>query len=477
MEGIPVARPSFKIDPVRLRSLREESKLTQLEVAKQADHIFRKSRKIQKPVDEMHVLRHYQRIEEKGKTSKVMADALAKVLGSTVEILQGGDVPEDSADFVSRIEQQIREQKESGNNLALEKALDQHIKTYDSPIDEDDCIRDFAMDIGTQIEVAQIGQNSNEITRLAKLTGWSETQLRQPGGVHGHWLLLTSVHGSRETELVLGVTAVIHRIQETFEKWAKWNESDVRITLNRSLPWFHVDITHPLITHRRCKFSFVRCQPEVSGLKWVNPHWRDTFWLEEPLTEWAFSKTNLFTDFDGKSRPDDVRQLRFRVQERDSKGVFQRVAYSKGYLDELSEEIFQNFKADGNSHALVINWLAGGLARSLAPHLTAYPPECWTIRAGTCHIAILLDIPYRLVRENPELIYCNGIKYSIDLVEENSPGIYRDAPWRDSSVAEVCSQLEKYVFEKYDESEAEDTLQFNQLPNDGAQFEPLKEVK
>lgn len=455
-----MTRPTFKIDPKRLLDMRKELDLTQREVAKRVHEILGKSAQ----TADTTLVTTYQRIERTGNTSKARAAALAEVLKTTVEILQGGDVPEDSADFVTRIEQQLREQKESGNNPALERALGQHIKTYESPIDEDDCIRGFATAIGVQIEVAQIGQNSSEITRLAALTGWSEAQLRQPGGVHGHWLLLTTVHGSRETEIVLGVNAVMYRIQETFEKWMKWHESDVRITLSRSIPWFHVDITRPRITNRSCKFSFVRCQPEVSGLKWVNPTWLDQFWLEEPLAGWAFSKVNLFTDFDEKNRPDDVRQLRFRVRETDAKGIFQRVAYSKGRLEELPEEVFQNFKAEGNSHFIVTNWLASGLERSLAPLLTAYPRECWTIRAGTCHIAILLELPYRLWRTNNDPINCNGIRYGLDLVEETSPGVYRSAPWRDSSVSDVTSLLEKRVFEHHDDIDGEEALQFLSLP-------------
>jgi hypothetical protein len=212
------------------------------------------------------------------------------------------------------------------------------------------------------------------------------------------------------------------------------------------------------------KFSFVRCKPEVSGLKWVNPTWRDQFWLEEPLQNWAFNNANFFTGFDGKNRPDDVRRLRFRVRERVAKGEFQRVAYSKGDLEELPEQVFQNFKAEGISHSLVISWLANGLARSLLTLLTSYPPECWSFRAGTCHIAILLDIPFRLSRANNELIYGNGSKYSIDLVEETSSGVYQAAPWRDDSVAKVGSLLEKRMLEKLDGIAHEDALQFLSLP-------------
>ena len=187
--GQTLARPTFKIDQNRLRSLREESQLTQLTVAKQAHGILKKSAQ----TADATILSSYQRIERTGKTSKATAAALVKVFETTLEILQGAEIPEDSADFVSRIERQLREQKALGSNLALRDALTQHLKTYDRPIEEDDCMREFAQDIGMQIEIAQIGQNSSEMVRLAELTGWSETQLQKPGGVHGHWLLLTSM--------------------------------------------------------------------------------------------------------------------------------------------------------------------------------------------------------------------------------------------------------------------------------------------
>lgn len=464
-----MARPSFKIDPVRLRSMREELNLTQLNVAKQAHSFLGKSAE----TADQTILSSYGRIERNGKTSKGMAAALATIFGTTVEMLQGKDVLEVSTDFVGRIEQQLRAQKKLGNNHVLLRALKQHVETYAEPIDEDDYLREFATDIGVQIEVAQIGQNLSEIMRLAELTGWTGLQLQQPGSVHGHWVLLSTVSGSRESEIVLGVDSVLFRIRDTFEKWMKWPESDVRITLSRSLPWFHVEVADPRIPARRVKFSFVRCRPEADGLKWVNPTWRDQFWLEEPMRTWAFSKTNLLTDIDGKNKPDDLRRLRLRVQERDTNGIFQRVAYSKGDLECLPDSVFQAYKKSGNSHSIVMNWLAIGLARSLAPHLTTYPPECWKIRAGTGHIAILLDIPIRLLRTNNELINCLGIKYSIDLVEEISLGVYQVAPWRDSSVADVSSLLNKHVFEKHDDIEHKEILQFNaQSIDDGSQFDP-----
>lgn len=458
-----MARPTFKIDPNRLRSLRKESSLTQLQVAKKAHAILGKSTQ----TTDSTILSSYQRIERTGDTSNAMATALAQVFETTVEILQGG-APEDSVSVVNRIEQQLREQKKLGGNLAFQGALAQHIKTYSGPIEEDDCMRDFAEDIGVEIDIAQIGQNSSEIARLAELTGWSETQLQQSGRVHGHWLLMTTEHGSLETEIILGIHPMLYQIRETFEKRMKWQESDIRITLRRSLPWYHVEIAHPRIPAWRYKFSFVRCRPEVSGLKWVNPTWRDQFQLEQPLEEWAFSKANFCTDFDGKNRLDDVRQLRFRVLERDANGIGQRVAYSKGDLEDLPEQVFQNFMVSGSSHSLVINWLAGGLARSLAPLLITYPSDCWRIYSCECRIDILLDIPFRLLRTNKGLIDLsgafNGCKYRIDLVEETSPGVYQSAPWRHDSVVDVSGLLEKHVFKKFDDIDHQDALQFLSLP-------------
>lgn len=440
--------------------MRDESLLTQLKVAKLVQVALGKGNQT---ADDT-ILSSYQRIERTGKTSKKMAAALAEVFATTVGILQGGDVPEDATDFVDRIEQQLGEQKKSGKNLALIHALAQRAQTSDKTADEDDGIREFATDLAAQIEVAQIGQDSEEIARLADLTGWSEVQLRKPGGVHGHWILLTTVHGSRDTEIVLGVHDIRYRIAETSKKWMAFSESDVRISLRRSLPWFRVDMVHPRIPAVSCRFSFARCRPEVGGLKWVNPNWRDEFWLEEPLKEWAFSNANFVTALDGSTVPSDVRRLRLRVLERNAKGGLNRVAYSKGHLDDLPEQVFKNFKAEGHGHSIVINWLVRSFAQTLTPHLAAYPREYWTIRAGTCHIAILLDLPIRLLMANRELIGSDGIKFRLDLVEETSPGVYLSAPWRDSSIAEVCSLLEKRVFQTPDDDDQVETLQFLNLP-------------
>ena len=461
-EDIPLTRPSFKLDTSRLRSFREESFLTQRKVAQQANTILEKFNQIankNKFKSDEDLLdsyeRSYQRIEQTGNTSKKMATALAQVFKTTVKILQGGaPEAEGYSSVVAQVEQQLREQKKLGSNLALQRALTQY-----------DCMHEFAEDISVAIEMAQIGQNSSEIARLTELTGWSEAQLQQLGSVNGHWLLITTLRGSPENKIVLGIEAVLSEIQETFKEWITGQCSDVRITMHRSIPWYHVDIDDPLIPKWDLKFSFVRFKPEASGLKFVKPTWLDQFCLEEDLKKWAFSKANFLTDFEGNKTPNDVRRLMFRVRERDVSGVYQRIAYSKGYLEELPEERFQIFKADGHSHSCVINYLNSDcLLQSLAPYLTICPLEYWSIRADDRHIAISLCIPYRWLLANKNHVCCNGIQYIIDLVEETSPSIYHTVPWRDSSVANVCSLLEKRMLEKFDDIEHQDLLQFLSLP-------------
>ena len=73
--GQTLARPTFKIDQNRLRSLREESQLTQLTVAKQVHGILKKSAQ----TADATILSSYQRIERTGKTSKATAAALVGI--------------------------------------------------------------------------------------------------------------------------------------------------------------------------------------------------------------------------------------------------------------------------------------------------------------------------------------------------------------------------------------------------------------
>jgi len=77
-----MARPSFAVDPIRLRALREENGLTQAALA------ARVAQQMSKPETDS-LVRHCQRGEETGQTSLSYATALATVLSVSVPLLQG----------------------------------------------------------------------------------------------------------------------------------------------------------------------------------------------------------------------------------------------------------------------------------------------------------------------------------------------------------------------------------------------------
>lgn len=464
-----MARPSFKIDPTRLRSLREESNLTQLQVAKKVHCLLKKK----DDTDEQVILNVYQRIEHTGKTSKKTAHAIAQAFNVSVEMLQGNATPEEPEAIISKIKRQLLEQRDSANNHTLLEALKKHFAEYEPQLDEEYMFREFAEDIAKQIEAIQIGHDADEIARLMAITGWSERQLKELGAIDGYWLLLERSRVAHETVLARGMSEVMYKIQDSFAKNHLYlHRGDISITFVRSLPWIHIEITHPTQSLLNCKFSFVRCKPNANGFKWVNPTWRDMYWLDN-LKDWAFRHATFLTDFDGNHYPRDVCNLRFEIQEINRTNRTRRIAHSKGRLEELPEEVFKRFKAEGDSHHLVIGWLTSGFAESLAPYLSKFPSEYWEIRKGDGQISIHLEIPYRLMRTYKEQTY--DIRYIIKLVEEVSVGKYRSVPWPDSSVEEVSSKLKERAF-KTDDDPAE-VLRFIDLPQDDSDIDPSAEAK
>ena len=426
-------RPRFQIDPGRLRDLRQDAGLTQEEVAR------RTYRRLGKPASTTAktMVSHYQRLEKTGRTSKAMADALAIVLNTSIPELQGQS-PDEVPDSVDRIEHQLRDQLATKTNVALQAALKR------DP-DSEDPVRSLAVDIAGWVEAAQIAQQPAELARLAELTGWTEEELLRPVSLHGHWLLHSSVHGGRSAEIVMGAGEVLRRIQDGVDKWARYHESDTTITLREELPWMHVDITHARIPAIRCTFSFVRCRRKPTGLEWINPTWRDRFWLDEPLMSWAFGRANFVASSDGKERPGDVQRLRFLIEEYDTPDSVRPLTLVKGDLDELPPKVLQNFQADGSSHFIVTNWLAAGLWPALLPHLDAWPLKCWKVRAGA-YIELHLDVPLALMRTRGEYPRLGG-KYRIRLVEEAGQEEYEPAPWRQDSVATIGEALQQRLDE------------------------------
>lgn len=109
-----MGRTSFVIDPVRLKGLRVSAGLTQQKLMSTAYEILGRSPEATSKT----LIGHYQRIEKNGHTSKALADALAKVLDTTVEVLQGKDTPE-SYHYMEKLVKQLQEQLNYGNNQVL----------------------------------------------------------------------------------------------------------------------------------------------------------------------------------------------------------------------------------------------------------------------------------------------------------------------------------------------------------------------
>lgn len=380
-------RPSFHIDPYRLLGLRKEAGLTQAEVAKKVYRLLRKPG--------ASATKHYQKIEKSGKTSRATAQALASVLDTPLGVLLGQD-PNDAASGIDRLEEQLRQQRAAGNT-----ALNAALARWTDPGDTN-AARSLAIQLLGRIEAAQIGQHPEELDALAGLTGWSREQLMQSASIEGHWLVVSDQYGVRRTEIVLGAHVLRDRIEQYAADFSTAGRSDGLITFREELPWLHVELTFPHVTRPRYAFSFVRCKPLATGLKWIDPTWRDRFWLDEPLLSWAFTNSNFVVGYDGQSWPGDVRKLRLLLQEfRKGATEPKSAALIKGNLDELEESVLEIFRSEGSTHSLALNWMNSGIWPELKDRLGEWPRSCWKISTNPVGSVIdfVLQVPYRVARD------------------------------------------------------------------------------
>ena len=432
-------RPTFQLDADRLRRVREEAKLTQAALARRAHQLLNKPEATADTAT-----KHYQKIERTGRTSKAMAEALAKALGTTVAVLQG-EAPDEVPDWIDSLERQLRHQLEVVASPALQATLERESEATDP-------VHHLAVQIAERLECIQLGQQRGELARLVELTGWTEAQLMQPVSLHGHWFLVSTVNGERNAAVVLGTSEVLSRIERSVTKYANFHESDATITLREELPWLHVEVQHPGIPARRSAFSFVRCIPTPSGLHWVNPTWRDRFWLDEPLLSWAFTNANFVVGLDGYAVPRDVRALRLLIERAGDGQPAGSVAVIKGDLEELPDDILGNFQRDGCSHDLATNWIAAGLWEAVAPLLHDWPADRWQVQSGAC-IVIGLNASIRW-GDWPGRAPDFSVRYLLRLVEQVGEGRLRPAPWRRSSVEVIARTLQRCLSEEADRNRA-----------------------
>ena len=276
---------------------------------------------------------------------------------------------------------------------------------------------------------------------LAQLVGWSVEEVSKPVTHRGHWLISSS-RSTSTAVVVYGTGEVSWHIHQFAEKHACFHQSDGSVTLREALPKLFVEIEHPYLATLRLSMSFMRCVASSTGLQWVNPSWRDRFFLDDSLRGWAYRTFNFVTDFDGRRRPADVRRLRLKVEEFGPDKTWKHLFLVDGNLSDMHDRTFQSFQAEGSSHDLALNWLIANAAVELKPLFDEWPVECWEFQAYERRICLHLNVPLRLSQARGQEFQW-GPRYRLDLVEEIPDGAFQPAPWRETSVAATRHDLKR----------------------------------
>lgn len=426
-----MARPSITIDPQRLKRLREESCLTQLALAK------RVHRRLGKPdvTTNATLVSDYQRIEAKGHTSPERAKAIADELGISVELLQGLEIPE-PVNYLQRLIALLQRQIDRGSHPDLLQAVEQN----KADAGDDRALAALAEAIGERIEVVQLSRNPAAIAELVALTGLSEAELMPPANVQGHWFVAVTSLDCNQSDIVQGSLALRQHIKELVADRLDHFGSDGVIRMVRDAPWFRLEIERPG-RMGLMRIDFVSCQGDSKGLRWIPASWREQFWIEHGLAEWANSTANFVTGFEGQTSPGDLRRLRLIVTEHaGSYSQSQGRMVIAGHLDEIPETTMQGFQRDSDSHLLILSWLTADLRQFLVPYLTEHPATRWRVARASC-IDIHLSAP------GVASDIADGVRYRIALVEEISPNAFVRVPWREKDRETVQQQIEQWFLE------------------------------
>jgi len=433
-------RPSFGVDPARLRMMRKAARLTQLGLAE------RVYGRLGKPTASANVMkRSYQRWEQSGAMTPETAQHLADELRTTVAMLQGA-APDAPANMVDQVEDRLREFA-VGNALSLESAL----KGF---VNEENPIRALAMSVASRVEAAQLSQDQAELSKLAALTGWTMEDLQRPIGVHGHWLLIrTGRLGPYKTELLHGVSELLWEVRQDLEQSLGIHESDARVSFHDEGPWIRIEVQHPQIKEWTRTLRFVRAQPTETGLRWTQPTWLDRFWIDQ-LPQDAFELANFVQGFsEAYGTPTDLTRLRLAIvrnpslKEVEEHGPELRpeiVALAKLRPEDPPAQVRASFERDGCAHDLITNWLSAELWEHLVLLLKDWPCEYWRLSPASGRIQVSLEAPLWVMLERNPAPRWDPI-YSIVLVEQPSAGEPRSAPWRQASVAAVHERLQSFL--------------------------------
>lgn len=429
-----MGRPGIKIDPHRLKREREESGLTQLALAKRVHRRLGKS----DVTSEATLVSDYQRIEAKGHTSPERAKAIADELGISVELLKGLEIPE-PVHYLQGLIALLQRQIDRGSPPELLQAVEQS-KTENG---DDQALAALAEAIGERIEVVQLSRNPAVIAELVVLTGLSSAELMPPANVLGHWFVAVTSLDCNQSDIVHGTLALRQHIQDLVADRLDHFGSDGAIRMVRDAPWFRLEIERPG-PMGPMRIDFVSCQGDSKGLRWIPASWREQFWIEHGLADWANSTANFVTDFEGQSSPGDLRHLRLIVtQHAGSCAQSQGRMVIAGHLDEIPETTMQGFQRDSDSHQLILSWLTADLRQFLMPYLAEQSAALWRVARASC-IDIHLSSP-GIASGMP-----SGVRYRIALMEELSPNAFVRVPWRETDRATLQQQIEQWLQEPMD---------------------------
>ncbi|AMQ41090.1 hypothetical protein AMS64_01110 [Aeromonas veronii] len=434
-----MGRTSFVINPERLKGLRVESGLTQEVLMSKAYKILGRSPEAASKT----LIGHYQRVEKNGHTSKALANALAQVLETTVEVLQGKDTPE-SYHYIDKLVKQLKAQLELGNNQALNNEFCEWQSKYNSQCpDMNKDIYDFARDLGIQIELAQLIGQPDELIKLRDITGWSSEQILNPANVHGHWFIRKTVMDSISTSLEYGLTEIMWEVRDVIKKVGHFYTDDMHVNVKHAYPWIHIDLIHPRISDfHKTTFIFSRTLPKPDGLKWVSPSEADKWMLSE-LDQIAFDEANFVTLNDGFNYPSDITNLRLKIIEITDHAK-SRIAYSEGWLTDQEDSVFDGFLASGRAHYWIVNKLTGGLAEGLRAHLHHLPEVSWKVDAYNGRITLTCD-SWKLSAEKRAKLSFYNLSYTISLVELMPDGSYRAAPWSKKGIEDAANNITRQL--------------------------------
>jgi transcriptional regulator with XRE-family HTH domain len=206
-------RPTEKLNTEMLKYHRERAGFTQEKLAEialvKSEGYSEKSR-----------LRTYQKIEEKGKTSRKGAHLIAKALGVSVSDLQNPNIQDRKVKLVELMKGAVKKMQEANDEDGLVRIAQVLGFQQEDSQDEWDtvCDKEYAV-LSDKIECLHLFGEAGELESFAKIFGVTAHELR-PAPLESFWLFSSSnPFGNCHSlgKLVSGYAGVLAEIKENWE--------------------------------------------------------------------------------------------------------------------------------------------------------------------------------------------------------------------------------------------------------------------